>query len=102
VNLDAYLARIGLDHRPPATLAGLTALHHAHLTSISYENLDVQLGRPVTIERPAIYDKIIGRRRGGVDSLARSHRCVSIEACPELAAGGAGRAASAGGSIVPL
>lgn len=65
MNLDAYLARIGLDHCPPATLAGLTLLHHAHLTAISYENLDVHLGRPVTIERPAIYDKIIGRRRGG-------------------------------------
>ncbi len=65
MNLDAYLARIGLDHRPAATLEGLTRLHHAHLTAISYENLDVQLGRPVTIERPAIYDKIVTRRRGG-------------------------------------
>ncbi|HEY4941318.1 MAG TPA: arylamine N-acetyltransferase [Rhizomicrobium sp.] len=65
MNLDAYLARIGLDQRPPATLEGLTALHRAHLTAISYENIDVQLGRPVTIERPAIYDKIVGRRRGG-------------------------------------
>jgi N-hydroxyarylamine O-acetyltransferase len=65
MNLDAYLARIGLDHRPPATLAGLTAIHRAHLTAISYENIDVQLGRPVGIERPAIYDKIVGRRRGG-------------------------------------
>ena len=65
MNLDAYLARIGLDHRPPATLEGLTTLHNAHLTAISYENLDVQLGRPVTIERPAIYDKIVTRRRGG-------------------------------------
>ena len=65
MNLDAYLARIGLSHRPPATLGGLTAIHRAHLTAISYENIDVQLGRTVTIERPAIYDKIVGRRRGG-------------------------------------
>ena len=65
MDLDAYLARIGLDYRPPATLEGLRTLHRAHLTAIPYENLDVQLGRPVTIERPAIYDKIVGRRRGG-------------------------------------
>ncbi|HEX4302349.1 MAG TPA: arylamine N-acetyltransferase [Rhizomicrobium sp.] len=65
MNLDAYLARIGLDHRPPATLAGLTTLHRAHLTAISYENIDVQLGRPLTTSPEAAFDKIVGRRRGG-------------------------------------
>ncbi len=65
MDVDAYLARIGLDHRPPPTLAGLTAVHRAHMLAIPYENLDVQLGRPVTIARPAIYEKIVGRRRGG-------------------------------------
>ena len=65
MNIDAYLARIGLHHRPPPTLAGLTELHRAHLLAIPYENLDVQLGRPVTIARPAIYEKIVNRRRGG-------------------------------------
>jgi N-hydroxyarylamine O-acetyltransferase len=65
MNIDAYLARIGLDHRPPPTLAGLTALHRAHLLAIPYENLDVQLGRPVTIERPPIFEKMVERRRGG-------------------------------------
>ncbi|MEJ0042403.1 MAG: hypothetical protein WDM81_09375 [Rhizomicrobium sp.] len=44
MNVDAYLARIGLGHRPPATLAGLTQVHRAHMLSIPYENLDVQLG----------------------------------------------------------
>ncbi len=33
-------------------LESLRALHRAHLQAISYENLDVQLGRPVTIEIP--------------------------------------------------
>lgn len=65
MNIDAYLARIGLDHRPPPTLEGLRQVHRAHLMAIPYENLDVQLGRPVTIERPAIYEKIVNRRRGG-------------------------------------
>ena len=65
MNIDAYLSRVGLQERPPANLDGLTALHRAHLRSIPYENLDVQFGRPVTIERPAIYEKIVGRHRGG-------------------------------------
>jgi N-hydroxyarylamine O-acetyltransferase len=54
MNVDRYLRRVGLTARPPATLAGLTALHRAHLLAIPYENLDVQLGRTVTIQRPAI------------------------------------------------
>jgi N-hydroxyarylamine O-acetyltransferase len=65
MKIERYLERIGLDRQPQPTLAGLTALHAAHLLAIPYENIDVQLGRPVTIERPAIYDKIVERRRGG-------------------------------------
>ena len=65
MDIDAYLGRIGLTDRPPPTLEGLKALHRAHLAAIPYENFDVQLGRPVTIAVPAIYDKIVGRRRGG-------------------------------------
>jgi N-hydroxyarylamine O-acetyltransferase len=65
MDINRYLARIGLDHRPPPTLDGLKTVHAAHLLAIPYENLDVQLGRPVTIERPPIFDKIVSRRRGG-------------------------------------
>lgn len=65
MNIDAYLQRIGLRERPAATLAGLKKVHQAHLLAIPYENIDVQLRRPVTIERPAIYEKIVARGRGG-------------------------------------
>ena len=65
MNIDAYLRRIGLTERPPATLEGLKTLHHAHLRAIPYEDLDVQLGRPVTTEIGPIYEKIVTRGRGG-------------------------------------
>ncbi len=65
MELAAYLDRIGLDTVPRADLAGLRTLHRAHLRAIPYENLDVPLGHPVTIEIPAIYDKLVTRRRGG-------------------------------------
>ena len=65
MNLDAYLRRIGLAERPPATLDGLRTLHRAHLVAIPYEDIDVQLGRPVTIEREPIFEKIVTRGRGG-------------------------------------
>jgi N-hydroxyarylamine O-acetyltransferase len=65
MDLEAYLDRIG--HAGPVRpdLATLRALHRAHLLAIPYENLDVQLGRPLTTEPAAAYDKIVNRRRGG-------------------------------------
>jgi len=65
MDLDTYLTRIGLSHPLPPTLESLKALHRAHLRAIPYENLDVQLGRPVTIERGPTLEKILGRGRGG-------------------------------------
>src|ERR1700753_3713812 len=65
MNIGAYLRRIGLPGPLPPTLETLRRVHAAHLRAIPYENIDVQLGRPVTIERAAIFDKIVNRRRGG-------------------------------------
>jgi N-hydroxyarylamine O-acetyltransferase len=65
MDIDAYLRRIGLDRPPAPNLAALTALHRAHLRAIAFEDLDVQLGRPVSIELGPIYDKLVTRRRGG-------------------------------------
>lgn len=65
MEIEAYLQRIAYSGPMRKDLATLTALHHAHLHAIPYENLDVQLGRPVTIERSAIFDKLVTRKRGG-------------------------------------
>lgn len=65
MNIKAYLDRIAYDgpmHKDSATLA---ALHRAHLRAIPYENLDVQFGRPLSIDVPAIFEKIVTRKRGG-------------------------------------
>ena len=65
MEIGAYLDRIGVGGPIPLTLDGLAALHRAHLLAIPYENLDVQLGRSVTIEIAPIYGTIVKRRRGG-------------------------------------
>ena len=65
MQLQAYLDRIGFDREIRQDLATLTALHRAHLMAIPYENLDVQLGRPVSTDAAHCYDKIVNRRRGG-------------------------------------
>ena len=65
MNVPAYLERIGY-HGPLIPCAEtLRALHVAHLYSVPFENLDIGLGRPLSLELPALFDKIVTRRRGG-------------------------------------
>jgi N-hydroxyarylamine O-acetyltransferase len=70
VNLDAYLKRIDFGHVDSgaplkADLETPRALHRAHQYAVPFENLDVQLRRPLGLEASASYDKIVRRRRGG-------------------------------------
>jgi N-hydroxyarylamine O-acetyltransferase len=65
MRVENYLKRIGVEAPVKPDLDSLRAIHRAHLATISYENLDVQFGRPVTIEIPAIYEKIVENGRGG-------------------------------------
>ena len=44
---------------------GLTALHHAHLFSVPFENLDIPLGREISLDPSAVFDKLVGQNRGG-------------------------------------
>jgi N-hydroxyarylamine O-acetyltransferase len=65
MDLKAYFGRIGYVGEPRADLATLHALHRAHLLAVPYENLDIQLGRPVGLDAAAAFDKIVTRGRGG-------------------------------------
>lgn len=65
MNLDAYLARIGVSHPVKSDLDGLRAVHRAHALSLAFEDLDVQLAVPLTRDPARAYDKIVNRRRGG-------------------------------------
>ena len=47
MKLQRYLDRIGFDRKPRADVDTLRALQCAHACSVPFENLDVQLGRPV-------------------------------------------------------
>ena len=64
-DLPAYLARIGLKLPPPHDTEGLTALQRAHRLAIPFENIDVVLGRRVSLAPEAVFDKLVTRRRGG-------------------------------------
>jgi len=65
MHLQPYLKRIGYrgDVRPDHAV--LVALQRSHICSVAFENLDVQLGKPVTISAQAAYEKIVVNGRGG-------------------------------------
>ena len=62
---DAYLARTGAARPAQHNLDELTQLSRKQAFSIPFENLDILLGRGVNVSPEAIFDKLIGRRRGG-------------------------------------
>jgi N-hydroxyarylamine O-acetyltransferase len=65
LDLDAYFARIGYAGSRAPTLATLHALTAAHAQAIPFENLDVLLGRRISLDAEAIFDKLVRRERGG-------------------------------------
>lgn len=64
VDVDRYLARVGLPRSEPSA-AALRSLHAAHVRAIPFENVDVVLGRHRGISLPVVFDKLVGRKRGG-------------------------------------
>ncbi|HWB09528.1 MAG TPA: arylamine N-acetyltransferase [Pirellulales bacterium] len=65
LDLDAYFQRIGYAGPREATTAVLEQIHLAHATHIPFENLDIQLGRPIAIDLASIQGKLVAGRRGG-------------------------------------
>jgi len=62
---EAYLDRIHWTGPLAADLPTLAALQLGHVSAIPFENLDVQLGRPIRLDLPSLQDKLVTRRRGG-------------------------------------
>lgn len=64
--LGAYLKRIGHDAASPRPdQATLDAVVKAHVQAIPFENIDVQMGQPLTTDADAAFDKLVARHRGG-------------------------------------
>ena len=61
----AWLKRIDYSGPRAPTLSTLNALVAAHAHAISYESLDVLLGRPPRLDVDVLHDKMVRRRRGG-------------------------------------
>lgn len=65
IDVGAYFRRIGFRGPQSPTPSTLRALHAAHLQAVPFENLDIHAGRPIVLAEDALFDKIVGHRRGG-------------------------------------
>jgi len=64
LDLDAYLARIGVSPQPPSR-AALDALLEAHVRTFTFDNIDVLLEQHPGVALDAVQSKFVGRGRGG-------------------------------------
>jgi N-hydroxyarylamine O-acetyltransferase len=64
-DLQEYLGRVGYSGSVAADLDTLRAIHRAHVNAIPFENLDVQMGRGVSLDAEALQTKLVRQRRGG-------------------------------------
>jgi N-hydroxyarylamine O-acetyltransferase len=65
MDVTTYLRRIryaGVVSQSQETLRGM---HRAHLESVPFENLDIFLGREISIDENAVVRKVVEERRGG-------------------------------------
>lgn len=64
-NRQAYFNRIHLSEDISVSEEGLESLHRAQAFAIPFENFDIFLGRPITLETDALFAKMIYGGRGG-------------------------------------
>ncbi|GKS56499.1 N-hydroxyarylamine O-acetyltransferase [Nitrospira sp.] len=65
MDVAAYVRRIGYTGPLRPSADTLRALHVAHTMTVPFENLDIHVGRPISLEPSILYDKIVGAHRGG-------------------------------------
>ena len=65
MDLSAYLRRIRHTGTVSPTKETLRRIHRAHLQAVPFENLDIFLGRKISIDEDAFVCKVVEERRGG-------------------------------------
>ncbi len=65
LDLDSYLQRLDYSGGLEPDERTLRALHRAHVATIPFENLDLMLGRGISLDLARIQAKLVDRGRGG-------------------------------------
>lgn len=61
----AYFARIGYEGSEHSSIETLRLLHRAHVLTVPFENVDIHLGRSISLNPSDLFRKIVLSRRGG-------------------------------------
>ncbi|MEM7342702.1 MAG: arylamine N-acetyltransferase [Chloroflexota bacterium] len=65
MNLQAFFNRINYNGDTTPNFETLSQLQQAFLLAVPFENLNIHMGRKITIDLEQFYAKIVGERRGG-------------------------------------
>jgi N-hydroxyarylamine O-acetyltransferase len=65
VDVDSYLKRIGTGRPAGTSAADLAVLHHAHPRTVPFEDYDIHLGVPLSLDPADLFEKVVTRHRGG-------------------------------------
>jgi N-hydroxyarylamine O-acetyltransferase len=65
MDIHTYLERIHYNKVVQPGVETLISLHRAHMLTVPFENLDIQLGKPIQLTERALWEKIIVHKRGG-------------------------------------
>jgi N-hydroxyarylamine O-acetyltransferase len=65
VGVEDYLAHIGASGVGPPSVEALAELQARHLERVVFENLEIQRGRPTTVDYAESAERIVRRGRGG-------------------------------------
>ncbi len=100
-DMAAYLKRIGVAEPSAPSIEALTSLTEAHVTSIPFENLDILLGRPISLDLESLVHKLVIGNRGGYCFEHNTLLCAVLRALGYQVAGLAARVGSQPGKIRP-
>ena len=64
-DLDAYCTRVNYTGSRELSAATLKGLHFAHVHNVPFENLDIHLGKALSLNPAELFAKIVTRKRGG-------------------------------------
>jgi arylamine N-acetyltransferase len=65
IDVTGYLRRLGVEHPGTPSVAGLTMLHRAQVERVAYTTVDIQRGRPPSIDPEECAARLVATGRGG-------------------------------------
>ena len=80
LDLDAYCTRVNYTGSREVSAVTLKGVHFAHVHNVPFENLDIHLGRSLSLAPTDLFNKIVTRKRGGYCYEVNSFFAMALRA----------------------